>query len=100
MTAVIWPDINSGGLFMLAIPARMKPQLLTGPQKCVVLGPTGLFKNALSAVAMADDLAPSTAACLPSAGAGGVDSWRRPTAEERASELVGGGWGQRNKKMI
>ena len=61
---------------MSAIPARMKPQLLTGPQKCVVLGPTGLFKNALSAVGMADDLAPSTAACLPSAGAGGVDGQR------------------------
>lgn len=44
MTAVILPDIISGGLFMSAIPARMNPQLLTGPQKCVVLGPTGLFK--------------------------------------------------------
>ena len=32
--------------------ARTKPQLATGPQKWVVLGPTGLFTNALNAVAM------------------------------------------------
>ena len=32
--------------------ARTKPQLETGPQKWVVLGPTGLFRNALNAVAM------------------------------------------------
>ena len=57
---------------MSAIPARMKPQLLTGPQKCVVLGPTGLFKNALNAVAMAENLAPYTVVCLPSAGADGL----------------------------
>jgi hypothetical protein len=31
----------------------MKPQLETGPQKWVVLGPTGLLRNALNAVAMA-----------------------------------------------
>lgn len=26
--------------------AATNPQLAIGPQKCVVLGPTGLFKNA------------------------------------------------------
>jgi hypothetical protein len=31
-----------------------KPQLATGPQKWVVLGPTGLFRNDLSAVAMGE----------------------------------------------
>jgi len=30
-----------------------KHQLAMGPQKCDVLGPTGLFQNALSAAAMA-----------------------------------------------
>jgi hypothetical protein len=33
--------------------ARMMPQLETGPQKWVVLGPTGLFRNALNAADMA-----------------------------------------------
>ena len=32
-----------------------KPQLATGPQKWVVLGPTGLFRNDLSAVAMGEE---------------------------------------------
>lgn len=31
----------------------MMPQLETGPQKWVVLGPTGLFRNALNAADMA-----------------------------------------------
>jgi hypothetical protein len=35
-------------------PAMTKPQLATGPQKWLVLGPTGLFRNDLSAVAMAE----------------------------------------------
>jgi hypothetical protein len=35
-------------------PARTKPQLATGPQKWVVLGPTGLFRNAFTAVDMAN----------------------------------------------
>ena len=33
--------------------ARMMPQLETGPQKWVVFGPTGLFRNALNAADMA-----------------------------------------------
>lgn len=33
--------------------ARTKPQLATGPQKCVVLGPTGLFQNARIAAMIA-----------------------------------------------
>ena len=35
--------------------ARTKPQFATGPQKWVVLGPTGLLRKALSAVDMAND---------------------------------------------
>jgi hypothetical protein len=51
---VILPDIISAGLFMSTKPAMTKPQLATGPQKWLVLGPTGLFRNDLSAVAMAE----------------------------------------------
>lgn len=35
--------------------ATTKPQLATGPQKWVVLGPTGLFKNALNDEAICSD---------------------------------------------
>jgi len=55
MAAVILPDIISGGLFMSTKPAMTKPQFATGPQKWVVLGPTGLLMKALSAVDMAND---------------------------------------------
>jgi len=40
---------------MSSKPARTKPQFATGPQKWVVLGPTGLLRKALSAVDMAND---------------------------------------------
>lgn len=40
--------------YVQARTAMTKPQLATGPQKWVVLGPTGLFRNDLSAVAMAE----------------------------------------------
>lgn len=40
-------DIYSGGLLESKMPANTKPQLATGPQKWVVLGPTGeLMKEA------------------------------------------------------
>jgi len=41
-------------LLQQARTAMTKPQLATGPQKWLVLGPTGLFRNDLSAVAMAE----------------------------------------------
>jgi hypothetical protein len=41
------------GAVMVMRTARMMPQLETGPQKWVVLGPTGLFRNALNAADMA-----------------------------------------------
>lgn len=44
--------------------ARTKPQLATGPQKWVVLGPTGLFTNALNAVAMPANLNTKSHQCL------------------------------------
>lgn len=54
--------------------ARMMPQLETGPQKCVVLGPTGLFRNALNAADMAAEV-------------GRRESWLpgRPAGEEEDS---------------
>jgi len=40
-------EINSPGLLNSSIPCTTKPQLSIGPQKCVVLGPTGECINLL-----------------------------------------------------
>lgn len=42
------PDIFSGGFYESIIPATTKPQLAKGPQKWLVRGPTGEFKNAVN----------------------------------------------------
>ena len=43
---VIFVEIISGGLYISARPPRTMPQLATGPQKCVVFGPTSEFQKA------------------------------------------------------
>lgn len=60
--------------------ARMMPQLETGPQKWVVLGPTGLFKNALNAADM--DRASEWDAGDERASEGGRRPRRSPVEEE------------------
>jgi hypothetical protein len=62
-----------------------KPQLATGPQKWVVLGPTGLFRNDLSAVAMAES-SPSRKLKSP-AHATGTES---PDRIQEQRGIVGG----------
>jgi len=47
-TVVIFLEIFSGGLLASRMPARTKPQLATGPQKCTVFGPTGEFTKAIT----------------------------------------------------
>lgn len=37
---------------MMRLTASTKPQFATGPQKCVVLGPVGLFTNAMKRAPM------------------------------------------------
>lgn len=44
--AVMLGEIISAGFLVSASPASTKPQLATGPQKCVVLGPVSDAKNA------------------------------------------------------
>jgi len=44
--AVMFCDSCSAGFDISEIPAITNPQLATGPQKCVVLGPVGEFRNA------------------------------------------------------
>ena len=39
-------EMISGGLYMSFKPASTRPQLATGPQKCVVFGPTSEFQKA------------------------------------------------------
>ena len=46
---VIGPLIIASGLVVCSRPASTKPQLATGPQKCVVLGPVGELMNFMSA---------------------------------------------------
>ena len=46
---VIGPLICSSGFFVSLRPATTNPQLATGPQKCVVLGPVGELIHVLSA---------------------------------------------------
>jgi len=77
MAAVILPDIISGGLFMSTKPAMTKPQLATGPQKWVVLGPTGLFRNDLSAVAMGEGKQRKSPSAALVDGGGGRDKSTR-----------------------
>lgn len=45
---VILVEICSGGFYASRIPATTNPQLATGPQKWVVLGPTGELMKAKS----------------------------------------------------
>lgn len=44
--AVMFGEIISAGFLVSASPASTKPQLATGPQKCVVLGPVSEARNA------------------------------------------------------
>eukprot|EP00236_Picocystis_salinarum_P006630 CAMPEP_0113920912 /NCGR_PEP_ID=MMETSP1159-20121227/799_1 /TAXON_ID=88271 /ORGANISM="Picocystis salinarum" /LENGTH=66 /DNA_ID=CAMNT_0000920919 /DNA_START=606 /DNA_END=803 /DNA_ORIENTATION=+ /assembly_acc=CAM_ASM_000767 len=46
MAAVMFGEIISAGFLVSASPASTKPQLATGPQKCVVLGPVSDAMNA------------------------------------------------------
>lgn len=48
---VMLGEIISGGFCVSARPATTKPQFMTGPQKCVVLGPVGELIQAFNPVA-------------------------------------------------
>jgi len=49
-------EIFSAGLSQSMIPWTTKPELQTGPQKCVVFGPTGELINAARAALILSSL--------------------------------------------